>query len=569
MKIESILLENFGIYGSKRFRFDGHPLVLIYGANESGKTTALNGLRQALFGFPRQSAYLTGKPMSAEGVVLLSDGRRIRFNRQKKNSDGFIATIDGKIPLAEADWLNLAGGLDLKSYQSLFGFSLDELRSGEKALAHAPIDEALSSSGFGGLARLQKVQHRIEEFLNQSLKRAGLSGSINAKLSEIEEAERHLESVLTLPADVGALRTRVADAQQLVQRYTEQMDALRSRLIICQRQQAALPRAIEYRQVQQSLAEYAIPPAVDDEFRVQWTVANNRLAGARSELVTENRRLEQLEQELAGLPVVQETALLQAEAISLGNQARQVPFWRQQVTDCQREIAELDRELGDSLRKLGWSRQDQRWRSIQLDLNQQAEITGAIQTIDKLTSQLAQCQTRIDVAEKQLHMHRPPQAADADSVPPQGDNALPNPSLSWDRIVEIETQLRALRPLFHNWEQLNRQLQQLRTNRRAVQLADELRAMTSDLYREASSVSSGELNDINAISIPDAAAFIELRTDWQVPTTGEVALRAQRLTATVTECVRLQDQLAALKGQRAALECEIQAVQAGSGIKTL
>ncbi len=209
MKIDSVHLENFGLYGSKRFRFDGHPLVLIYGANESGKTTALNGLRQALFGFPRNSAYITGKTMSAEGHVTLADGRRVRFNRQKKNSDGFSATIDGKIPLTESEWNQLASGLDLKAYQSLFGFSLEELRSGEKALAHAPIEQALSSSGFGGLARLQAVQNRIDEYLNTSLKRVGTSGIINAKLAEIEEAEKHLESVLTLPADVAELRSKL------------------------------------------------------------------------------------------------------------------------------------------------------------------------------------------------------------------------------------------------------------------------------------------------------------------------------------------------------------------------
>src|SRR6187551_3628888 len=112
MKIQTVLLENFGLFGGRRYRFDGQPLVLIYGANESGKTTTLNGLRQALFGFPHKSAYLTGKPMSAEVTVTLRDGRTVRFSRQKKRNDSFTATIDGKVPLDESQWFELAGGLD-------------------------------------------------------------------------------------------------------------------------------------------------------------------------------------------------------------------------------------------------------------------------------------------------------------------------------------------------------------------------------------------------------------------------------------------------------------------------
>ena len=51
MKIDQVILENFGMYARKVLDFHSAPLVLIYGSNESGKTTALNGLRQALFGF--------------------------------------------------------------------------------------------------------------------------------------------------------------------------------------------------------------------------------------------------------------------------------------------------------------------------------------------------------------------------------------------------------------------------------------------------------------------------------------------------------------------------------------
>ena len=43
MKLQSITLVNFGVYAQHTFQFDAAPVVLVYGQNESGKTTALNG----------------------------------------------------------------------------------------------------------------------------------------------------------------------------------------------------------------------------------------------------------------------------------------------------------------------------------------------------------------------------------------------------------------------------------------------------------------------------------------------------------------------------------------------
>ncbi|MGN6136209.1 MAG: AAA family ATPase [Aureliella sp.] len=405
MKIDSILLENFGIYGGKRFRFDGQPLVLIYGANESGKTTALNGLRQALFGFPHTTPYLTGKPMSAEGIVTLSDGRSVRFTRQKKRSDAFVATVDGKIPLSESQWQELAGGLDLKTYQSLFGFSLDELRSGEKALAHAPLSEALSGSGFGGLARLQQVQGRIEGFLASTLKRTGTGGTINAKLAEIEAAEKQLEEVLTLPSDVADLRQQLSTAEESFEQLGMQLAELRAQLQRCQRQQAALPKAIEYRQVEQALQKFEIPAAIDDEFRLQWTLAQNRLAGARAELDDEQRKLTNCETALHALPVPSGTAEHAEETRRLGRDAPAIAQSRLQLAEDLREIESLERELGESLQRIGLSKHDDQWRTIQLDAAQRGQLDGASRQYATLSSQLAACRTRVEVATEQLHKH--------------------------------------------------------------------------------------------------------------------------------------------------------------------
>lgn len=535
MKIENVLLENFGIYGGRRFRFDSQPLILIYGANESGKTTALNGLRQALFGFPHNSAYLTGKPMSAEATVTLADGRAVKFTRQKKRVDGFTAQVDGKIPLSEPQWQALTSGLDLKSYQSLFGFSLDELRSGEKALAYAPLDQALSSSGFGGLARLQQVQNRIDTFLNQTLKRVGVGGTINAKLAEIEVAEKRLESVLTLPADLGELRARLSAAQEKVDMLTSQMHELREWLVASQRQQAALPRAIEYRQVVESLRAHPIPAAIDEEFRMQWTVNSNRLAGARSELAVEQRKLSELHCALAALPAESEIGAHHEQTLQLGDKAPHITNLRRQVAEDEREVAELERELGESLRRLGWSRQDQQWRDIELDLNQQAELAGTRQTLDTLSHKLSDCHTRMDVAQKQLHMHSRPQ-----TLAP-----LPH------QLSELEESLRIARPIDQNYEHLAGRLRESQNDYGACVHAEKLLAATRALLADKST------------------ADFELSDTWPIPAVAESAKHQQQLAAASAELSRLESELQQRQQACAQLAEKVKQMQVSEGLTSL
>lgn len=495
MKIETVLLENFGLFGGRRYRFDGQPLVLIYGANESGKTTTLNGLRQALFGFPHNSAYITGKPMSAEVTVTLCDGRTVRFARQKKRNDAFKATIDGKLPLTEKEWLQLAGGLDLKSYQSLFGFSLDELRNGEKALAHAPLDEALSGSGLGGLARLQQVQNRIDDFLSGTLKRVGTGGTINAKLAEIEAAEKQLESVLTLPSDVAELRERIATAQETVKRLGDQVRELRTAYEHSKRRQAALPRAIEYRQVEESLRTHELPAAIDEAFRLQWTVTNNKLAGARNELASEERKWVQLENALAALPEAAGSSEHHAETRRLGAEAQQIAQHRRQLAEDARECEELERDLAESLRRLGWSRQDTQWRQIDLDLTHRAELDGIRQQYESLATKLAACKTRLEMTTTQLSKH----ALSTDESSPPAD------------LSRLESLIRQARLAEQNCQQHMRQLSQHQTDRRTLADAERL------------------LKTTQSFASLTGEPVTELHASWPVPTAEEVSEHRQQI----------------------------------------
>ncbi len=447
MKLDSIVLENFGLYGHKVLRLENQPLVLLYGPNEAGKTTALNGIRQALFGFPRQNAYITGKTMSAQVVATLSDQRTVRFTRTKKNTDGFNAVLDNKIPLSESQWNEVLGGLDLKAYVSLFGFSLEELRSGEKALAHAPLEQALSGSGFGGLARLQHVQQRIESSLADALKRVGTKGSINAKLLEIQEEEKQLENVLTLPSDIERLRSRRAELQAMIDSLGAQLAKSREELGRCERLRAALPRAAEYRQVLQSLASQSISEQIDEQFRYHWTIAFNRYAAFKQGAQDQARKLDSVTVAIAELPE-RKSLLDHAESIrALHTISLSVAPLKRQLIDDTREIQEIELELSDSLRKIHLQRGDDSWRELNWDLHTRAEIDDATEQLLKQIALVDKCKARHEWATSQLQSR---------SLSSKSSVSIPNNLALLESLINSATEkqetLRNKELQFKNWQ---------------------------------------------------------------------------------------------------------------------
>ncbi len=268
-------------------------------------------------------------------------------------------------------------------------------------------------------------------------------------------------------------------------------------------------------------------------------VLSNRLAGLRSELTNESRKLADLQNELTSLPTGEGSAAYESEALSLGKQARDVPAWRSQLADCSREMTELERELSEALRKLGWSLQDSQWRSLNLDLTQLAELDSARASLDQLSSQLTECITRIDMAEKQLHLHRPPKQESITGSP------------GWDRVLEIETQLRGLRPLAHELDQHRKELTKLRNDARLKQWTETLQALSGPA---TAGKNSGET---------------EFVSGWQVPTVQSARQLHSELLQASKEVLRLEQTQLQAQQQRDALKADIAKSQSRAGVKSL
>ena len=157
MKIKKLVLEKYGHFANQAFDFEGTTgLHILYGPNEAGKTTVLDGMSDVLFGIDARSSY---NFLHDYGEMRLlaelenSAGESITFRRRKGNKNTLIDTEDNVVP--ESALFPFIGNADKALFKNMFGLSHQELRRGGHAMVEADGDAA--DSLFGAAAGLASV----------------------------------------------------------------------------------------------------------------------------------------------------------------------------------------------------------------------------------------------------------------------------------------------------------------------------------------------------------------------------------------------------------------------------
>src|SRR6478672_10745908 len=115
MKILELALHAFGPFTDVVLDLSGgrEGVHVIFGPNEAGKSSALRGLRQALFGIPGQSAddFIHSYAKMRIGLTVRGhDGQAHRFIRRKGNRNTLLAG-DGTTTLPDETIQRVLNGL--------------------------------------------------------------------------------------------------------------------------------------------------------------------------------------------------------------------------------------------------------------------------------------------------------------------------------------------------------------------------------------------------------------------------------------------------------------------------
>ena len=193
MRIERLSLDFFGQFTGKVFDFgkakgpsDFH---VVYGPNEAGKTTMMEGYLRLLYGFPLREPYgFQHQRQNLQISGLLDIGAETRlFTRLPSRSGNLRGEAGATLP--ETAIASHLGGLSIEDYRSLLCLDDDTVEKGGEDIANARGDIGrLLFSAAAGVADLNAV-------LEQARTEAGGLYKKRASTTQVAELKRELGDV--------------------------------------------------------------------------------------------------------------------------------------------------------------------------------------------------------------------------------------------------------------------------------------------------------------------------------------------------------------------------------------
>ncbi|MEL6204065.1 MAG: AAA family ATPase, partial [Pseudomonadota bacterium] len=265
MRIARLSLEFFGRFTDHSFDFglaDGpSDFHVIYGPNEAGKTTTMEGFLRLLYGFPTREPYdfqHQRKNLKVSGVLEL-DGAQRSFTRLPTRAgtllDGSGATVPEQALSAHL------GGLAIEDYRSLLCLDDDTIEKGGEDIANARGDIGrLLFSAAAGISDLSTVLDAARAEADMLYRKRASSTRMALLKKDLAEVER---SIREKDVTAGAWQKRkdaVRQAEGAEREAREARDALRNRAAWVEAQRRVLPDLHEHEDLSAEIAPFAAYP---------------------------------------------------------------------------------------------------------------------------------------------------------------------------------------------------------------------------------------------------------------------------------------------------------------------
>ncbi len=260
---------------------------LVYGPNESGKTTSLRAITSLLFGIPQTSddCFVHRKDRVRVGGLLVDPASGVSLECiRRRGRKATLRDAHDDEPIDETSLESMLGGINRETFLTRFGLSYEALVQGGTAILQGGGDlgQILFAAG-AGVGRLREIQTELDEAAGALFAPRGKKASINAALKSLEEDRLQLRDVQVPAAEFARLR----DQFEAKQREAESLDqALRQCVVSLAQLQAfeqALPLLPTWRTTREALSRLKDVPALDEDFteRRRQVSADQQLAISR------------------------------------------------------------------------------------------------------------------------------------------------------------------------------------------------------------------------------------------------------------------------------------------------
>lgn len=335
---------------------------IVFGANEAGKSTALNAVEDLLFGISARSPYgfLHGQPAMRIGALLENGQSSLEIVRRKGNKDTLLAP-DGSIPIGGESTLQpFLAGADRLFFERMFSLDHKRLESGGRDILEAKDDagRTLFSAGAG----IEGLTRRLNELTNEADTlwgpRRAKSRKFYAAHDKFKEADRELrEQIFTASAwrDLKRNLETAEEAHTKVNADFEQADAEKNRL---HRIRLVHGKVRRKQEIDSELAALGAAAALPEDAAAVLETAQRNGSEAAARVAAFAQQLSGARAELAEL-TFDETLIRRADDIEQLHE-RRIEI-RREKADLPKRETELnlaEKELRGLAAQLGWTDAD-------------------------------------------------------------------------------------------------------------------------------------------------------------------------------------------------------------------
>lgn len=525
MKFLRLNFRAFGPFTDAPLALDGESgLHIIFGPNEAGKTSALRGVRQALFGIAHNSPDDFRHPyadLRIGATIQALDGRTIEFIRRKGQKNVLRGPDDEEV-LDAAALVKCLDGIDETAFSTRFALDHAELREGGALVDQSggSLGELLFAAG-GGISDLRRIEAGLRDEAEQLFVPRGKNPRLNRACNDYAETIKRAKLARLPTADWTRLQEELdavrARSEKLETSLREQR-AERDRLV---RYAQALRLIANRREWQQEMAAVAGAVLLPEGFGKQHLEAMTALNHARS---NEQAAAAEIADVDAALAEVHAPTTIVDHSPAIETLVHD--FWAYDKAQKDRPGLISRRQLreADAVRLLRGVLQ----RDVNLDAEALRLTPDQKVRLQELAQERATLTTRCDGASQQVALLTAQQEQLATRL-----NDLPPPQDS----TELERALRRAQQL----GDLPKRLQELNRQRSAAEKQAAIDLQRLPLW-------SGDLATLEGLAIPAAATLERFEQELQSHQTEMQKLR-ERLAEQQAELAEVERQLAELDRQ--------------------
>ena len=402
MKIRSLHIINFGKFSNRTFHFSDDGFQLVYGLNESGKSTLKAFIESMLFGFSKNKTHKPKQGTFYGGSLTCLDEELGDIHIERTSDRGGQAQVflpNGEVK-DEAFLQTLLKGTDRRLFQSIYSFDVFGLQN-VQALNQDQIGEFLLFSSLFGSDAASKMDSRLLKQQEQLFKPNGRKPELNKQLDRLKELTGQLKQARLVEGrytdkkrEHAELKEATATLQIEMKQTEEQVQQLTEYIRL-------YPMIENKVELKKELARY---PERVKRFRAETEHELDKLEShlhpKKAQMTALKQKLDHLQTSLTQVqPLHDKETLLEMKRVV--DEASNAELVKNRLAECKADCDSLKQKIDEAAAKLKWQ------RSIKLDqiddsLEFEWELKEAVSQYVRLMDRKAQLDDRFDHARHEL-----------------------------------------------------------------------------------------------------------------------------------------------------------------------